>query len=189
MSHLKNSELEREFQKYKARVVPSGDIAKDNSGNHAVFTEQGASASHTTAALVLDVLSRLPGCSGRASCSERRHTSQHERRTRISSSFGKRLSRNLDPNTERKNGWSAICTVTHWLNSHGREHLKKVLFENEEEKVPRWECRNFHRKWQLVVSVFVDDIKDGRNNAKHAEDVGKYTLFVLNGQHKSITEL
>ena len=40
---------------------------KDDSGNFAVFTEQGASASHMTAARVLDVISRLPWCSGQAS--------------------------------------------------------------------------------------------------------------------------
>ena len=38
-----------------------------DSGNYDVFTEQGASASHITAAHVLDVISRLPGCSGQAS--------------------------------------------------------------------------------------------------------------------------
>ena len=37
---------------------------KDDSGSHAVFTEQGSSASQKTAAKVMDVISRLPGCSG-----------------------------------------------------------------------------------------------------------------------------
>ena len=45
----------------------SGDVVKDDSGNNAVFAEQGASTSHMTAAQVLDVISRLPGCSGQAS--------------------------------------------------------------------------------------------------------------------------
>ena len=34
--HLKNSELESEFQKYKGRVVLRGDIGKDDSGSYAV---------------------------------------------------------------------------------------------------------------------------------------------------------
>ena len=42
--HLKNAELESQFQKYKGRVVLRGDIVKDNSGACAVFTEQGSSA-------------------------------------------------------------------------------------------------------------------------------------------------
>ena len=48
--HLKNAELEAKHQKYKGRVVLRGDIVKDDSGSHAVFTEQGSSASQMTAA-------------------------------------------------------------------------------------------------------------------------------------------
>ena len=40
---------------------------KDDSGSYAVFSEQGSSASHRTGAKVLDVTSRLPGCTGQAS--------------------------------------------------------------------------------------------------------------------------
>ena len=40
---------------------------EDDSGSYAVFTEQGSSASHTTAAKVLDVICGLPGCAGQAS--------------------------------------------------------------------------------------------------------------------------
>ena len=47
--HLKNAELE-----------------KDDSGSYAVFTEQGSSASQMTAAIVMDIISRLPGCAGQA---------------------------------------------------------------------------------------------------------------------------
>ena len=49
--HLKNAELEAKHQKYKGRVVLRGDIVKDDSGSHAVFTEQGSSASQMTAAM------------------------------------------------------------------------------------------------------------------------------------------
>ena len=48
--HLKNAELEAKHQKYKGPVVLRGDIVKDDSGSHAVFTEQGSSASQMTAA-------------------------------------------------------------------------------------------------------------------------------------------
>ena len=64
--HLKNVELETKHQKYKCRVVLRGDIVKDDSGSYAVFTEQGSSASQTTAAKVMDIISRLPGCDGQA---------------------------------------------------------------------------------------------------------------------------
>ena len=66
LCHLKNSELELHFQKYKGRVVLRGDIVKDDSGSYAVFTEQGSSASQMTAARVMEIISRLPGCAGQA---------------------------------------------------------------------------------------------------------------------------
>ena len=53
-------------QKYKGRVVLRGDIVKDDSGSYAVFTEQGSSASQMTAAKIMDIISRLPGCDGQA---------------------------------------------------------------------------------------------------------------------------
>ena len=56
LCHLKNSELEPQFQKCKGRVVLRGDIVKDDSGAYAVFTEQGSSASQMTAAKVMDVI-------------------------------------------------------------------------------------------------------------------------------------
>ena len=64
--HLKNAELETKHQKYNGRVVLRGDIVKDDSGSYTVFTEQGTSASQMTAAKVMDIKSRLPGCSGQA---------------------------------------------------------------------------------------------------------------------------
>ena len=39
---------------------------KNNSGSYEVFTEQGSSASQMTAAKVMDIISRLPGCAGQA---------------------------------------------------------------------------------------------------------------------------
>ena len=64
--HLKNAELEAKHQKYKGRIVLRGDNVKDDSGSHAVFTEQGSSASQMTAAKIMDIISRLPGCDGQA---------------------------------------------------------------------------------------------------------------------------
>ena len=64
--HLKNAELETKHQRYKGRVVLRGDIVKNDSGSYAVFTEQGSSASQMTGAKVMDITSRLPGCSGQA---------------------------------------------------------------------------------------------------------------------------
>ena len=64
--HLKNTGLETKHQKYKGRVVLRGNIVKYDSGSYAVFTEQGSSASQMTAAKVVDIISRLPGCARQA---------------------------------------------------------------------------------------------------------------------------
>ena len=64
--HLKKAELEAKHQKYKGRVVLRGHIVDDHSASSAVFTEQGSSASQMTAAKVMDIISRLPGCAGQA---------------------------------------------------------------------------------------------------------------------------
>ena len=66
LCHLKNLELEPQFQKYKSRVVLRGDIVKNDSGSYVVFAEQGLSASQMTAAKVMDIISRLPGCARQA---------------------------------------------------------------------------------------------------------------------------
>ena len=50
----------------KGRLVLRADIVKDDSGAHAVFAEQGSSASQMTAAKVMDVIARLPDCDGQA---------------------------------------------------------------------------------------------------------------------------
>ena len=53
-------------RKNKGRVVLRGDLVEDDSGPYAVFTEQGSSASQMTAAKIMDIISRLPGCDGQA---------------------------------------------------------------------------------------------------------------------------
>ena len=64
--HLKNAELEVKHQKYKGRVVLRGDFVKEDSWSYAVFTEQKSSPSQMTAAKIMDIIYRLPGCDGQA---------------------------------------------------------------------------------------------------------------------------
>ena len=47
---------------------------KDDSGSYAVLTAQGSSASQMTAAKVMDIISRLPGCAGQAADAVSAHT-------------------------------------------------------------------------------------------------------------------
>ena len=51
---------------FASLTVLRSDTVKDDSGSYAVFTEQGSSASQMTAAKVMDIISRLPGCDGEA---------------------------------------------------------------------------------------------------------------------------
>ena len=67
LCHLKNAELEAKHQKYKrSSRTPRRYCGKDDSGSYAVFPEQGSSASQMTAAKIMDIISRLPGCDGQA---------------------------------------------------------------------------------------------------------------------------
>ena len=50
----------------KEKLYSEVTLFKDDSGSYAVFTEQGSSASQMTAAKIMDVVSRLPGCAGQA---------------------------------------------------------------------------------------------------------------------------
>ena len=60
------NEVTAEARKYKGRVVLRGFSVKDDVRSYAVFAEQRSSASQMTAAKVMDILSRLPGCAGQA---------------------------------------------------------------------------------------------------------------------------
>ena len=98
--HLKNAELGAKHQKYKGRVVLRGDIVKDGTGSYAVFTEQGSSASQMTAAKVMDIISRLPGCAGQAADAVSAYTQvKMEDAPKIIENFQIGMSRHLDSST------------------------------------------------------------------------------------------
>ncbi len=64
LCHEKHGELLIHLRSYKGRVVFRGDIVKDAHGYYAVFSEQGASASHMAATKFLDALARCLYCDG-----------------------------------------------------------------------------------------------------------------------------
>ena len=137
--HLKNAELEAKHQKYKGRVVLRGDIVNDDSGACAVFTEQGSSASQMTAAKVMDIISRLPGCEGQAAdavsaCTQVKMEDAHK----IIELFPNRSDQTFGFVYNDTNGlnhgpvWktqlfllSGICTVTLWQDYYGKGNLRK----------------------------------------------------------------
>ena len=98
--HLKNAELETKHRKYKCRVVLRGDIVKYDSGSYAALTEQGSSASQMTAAKVMDIISRLPGCTGQAAAAVSAETQvKNGRGSKIIENSQIGMSRFLDSST------------------------------------------------------------------------------------------
>ena len=93
--------MEPQYQTSKGRVVLRGDIVKDDSGSYAVYTEQGSSASQMTAAKVMDIISRLPGCAGQAADAVSVYTQvKNGRCTEAIENSKVRMSRYLDTSTE-----------------------------------------------------------------------------------------
>ena len=73
---------------------------KDASGSYAVFTEQGSSASQMTAAKVMDIISRLPGCDGQAADAVSPYTQvKNGRCSQIIENSKIGMSRHLDSST------------------------------------------------------------------------------------------
>ena len=168
--HLKNAELEAKHQKYKGRVVLRGDIAKDDSGSQAVFTEQGSSASQMTTAQVMDIISRLPGSDGQAAdavsaCTHLKMEDAHKL-FKIPKSecpdIWIRLPRHKWPKS-----WSSVDPVVPFEKNLYDHPLAGLLWERQFEKIilkygweqiPNWECFFVHCEKGLFLFVYVDDI-------------------------------
>ena len=169
--HLKNSELEAKHQKYKGRVVLRGDIVKDDSGSYAVFTEQGSSASQMTAAKVMDIISRLPGCDGQAADAVSAYIQVKMEDAPSFLKIPKPKSPDIWIRPPRHTGpksWSSIEDPVVPLERNLYGHRLAVLRERQFEKISlkhgwekasNWECLFVHRQKGLFLSVFVDDIK------------------------------
>ena len=166
--HLKNAELEAKHQKYKGRVVLRGDIVKDNSGSYAVFNEQGSSASQMTAAKIMDIISRLPGCDGEAADAV-------SAETQVKMEDAHKLLK--IPKSERPDNWirlprhkwpkswssmeDPVVPLERNLYGHPLAGLlcENILLKHGWEKIPNWECLFLHREKGLFLSVYVDDLK------------------------------
>ena len=170
--HLKNAELEAKHQKYKGRVVLRGDIVKDDSGSYAVFTEQGSSASQMTAAKVMDIISRLPGCDGQAADAvsafslikmEDAHKLLKIPKSECQTfgfvyhdtnglNHGRVLKTNVVPLERNLYGHPLAGLLC-------ERQCGKIILKYGWEKVSNWECLFVHRQKGLFLSVYVDDIK------------------------------
>ena len=169
--HFKNAELETKDQKYKGRVVIRGDIVKDDSGSCVVFAEQGSSASHLTAAKVMDIISRLPGCAGQAANAVSVFPRKNGRCSKIlkipksecpdiwirlpQHKWPKSWSSMEDPVVSlERNLYGQPLAVLFW-----ERQFEIILLKHGWEKIQNWECLFVHREKGLFLAVYVDDIK------------------------------
>ena len=138
LSSQKNSEVEPRFLKHNGRGVLRGDIVKYDSGSFAVFTERGSSASQMTAAKVMDIISRLPGCAGQAADAVSAYTQEKWKMLTNYSKFQNRSVQTFGFVYHDTNGlnhgpvWkirsfllSGICTAIFWQDYYGKGNLRK----------------------------------------------------------------
>ena len=156
LCHLKNSELDKKFQKDKGRAIQRGDEVKDESGSYAAFTGQGSSASHMTAAKVLDVISRFRDCADEASDAVSAYTQvkmvDRSRFIEITQSECPTIRTRL-PRSRCPKSWDNIhgqdyCVSDTSTNSYTKKTGRKYL---------DCDCLLMHREKGLFLSVYVDD--------------------------------
>ena len=144
---------------------------KDDSGSYAVFTEQGSSSSQMTAAKIVDIISRLPGCDGQAADAVSAKTQvkmeDAHKLLKIPKSecpdIWIRLPKHLWPKS-----WSSMedPVVPLERNLYGHplagplwERQFEKVFLHGWEKVPTENVYSLAEKKGLLLSVYVDDMK------------------------------
>ena len=145
---------------------------KDDSGSYAVFTEQGSSASQMTAAKVMDIISRVPGCAGQAADAVSANTQvkmeDAPKLLKIPNSKCPDIPTRL-PRHKWPKSWSSmedpVLPLERNLYGHPlarmlwERQFDKILLKYGCEKVSNWECLFVHREKGLLLSVYADDIK------------------------------
>ena len=103
-----------------------------------------------TAAKIMDIISRLPGCDGQAADAVSAYTQvkmeDAHKLLKISKTEGPDIWIRL-PRHKWPKSWSSI------------EDPEKILLKHGWEKIPKCECLFVHREKGLFLSVYVDDIK------------------------------
>jgi len=177
LCHIKHSELAEHLWRYKGRIVFRGDNVKDESGFLAVFSEQGASASHMAAAKFMDAIARLPACHGEVSDAigayhqvllAEGESLLNDHTTQFADTWI------TIPKSRQPASWANIekPVVPLLRNLYGHplagllweRHCRRAILKHGFEPVKGWECLYVHRKKQLFLSVYVDDFKMAGNS-------------------------
>ena len=125
-----------------------------------------------TAAKIMDIISRLPGCAGQGADAVSAYTQvKMEDAHKLLKIKKIGMSRHLDsvtttqkatikvqyrrpsPSSRTKSAWSSFGSTI-----MGKA-IEKILLKHGWEKIPNWECLFVHREKGLFLSVYVDDIK------------------------------
>ena len=142
------------------------DFVKDDSGSYVVFTEQGSSASQMTAAKIMDIISRLPGCAGQAADAVSAYTQvkmeDAPQLLKIPKSESPDIWIRL-PRHKWPKSWSSmedpVVPLERNLYGHLLEGLlwerqfEKFLLKHGWEKISNCECLFVHREKGLFLSV------------------------------------
>ena len=145
---------------------------KDDSGSYAALTEQGSPTSQMTAATVMDIISRLPGCAGQAADAVSAYTQVKMEDAPKLLKIPKLECPDIWIRVPRHNwpkSWSStedpVVPLERNLYGHPLARLlwekqfEKILLKYGWEKVSNWECLFVHREKGLFLSVYVDDTK------------------------------
>ena len=185
LCHEKHSELKLLVKIFKGRVVFRGDQTKDEDGFFAVFSEQGASASHIAAAKFLDAIARCPGCDGEDSDAIGAYTQVVLKEAHII--LGGAENNYIEtwislPRDRRPKHWDNIekpvCKLRLNLYGHPMAGLiwekwcDKAITDSGFTKIAGWECLYVNPLKQLFLSVYVDDFKMS-GNAEHLKPMWK----------------
>ena len=163
------------IRKYRGRVVLRGDIVKDDSGAHAVFTEQGSSASQMTASKEMDVFVRLPDCAGQAADAVSAYSQvKLEDAPGLIKNSWVRMSRRMDT--------SSTTQMSKILGKHWRScgtSWTKFIWTPIGRIVMRKTIRgSFIRTWMEEIRVLGVRHKNGWKEAEYGVDLDEPTSFL-----------
>ena len=152
---------------WRHSTVLLDDIVKDDSGSYAVSTEQGSSASQLTAAEVMDIIAKLPGCAGQAadavSAEAQVKIQDAPKLLKIPKSECPDV-RIRPPRHKWPKSWSSMedpVVPLERLYGHPLAGLLwewqfgKILLQHGWLKVSNWECLFVHRDKGLFLSVWM----------------------------------
>ena len=125
-----------------------------------------------TAAKVMDIISRLPGCAGQAADAvSALYPSKNGRCSQIIENSQIGVSRHLDSSTTTQMAQimvqeeDPVVPLDRNLYCHPlagllwERQFEKITLKYGWEKIPNWECLFVNREKGLFLSVYVDDIK------------------------------